>query len=51
MIIYRSKFYLLICLILLHLSSYIATGVENVPIFIRAENSENKIERFIEKQK
>jgi len=51
MIIYRSKFYLLICLILLHLSSYIATGVENVPIFIRAENSENKIESFIEKQK
>ncbi len=32
------------------LSSYIATGIENVPIFIRAENSEKKIERFIEKQ-
>jgi len=32
------------------LSSYIATGIENVPIFIRAENSENKIENFIEKQ-
>jgi uncharacterized protein len=32
------------------LSSYIATGIENVPIFIRAENSEKKIEQFIEKQ-
>ena len=32
------------------LSSYIATGIENVPIFIRAENSEKKIENFIEKQ-
>lgn len=32
------------------LSSYIATGIENVPIFIRAENSEKKIESFIEKQ-
>ena len=32
------------------LSSYIATGIENVPIFIRAENSEKKIEKFIEKQ-
>jgi hypothetical protein len=25
------------------LSSYIATGIENVPIFIRADNSENEI--------
>ena len=32
------------------LSSYIATGIENVPIFIRAENSEKKIEQFIDKQ-
>jgi hypothetical protein len=32
------------------LSSYIATGIENVPIFIRAENSEKKIEKFIENQ-
>jgi DNA helicase HerA-like ATPase len=31
------------------LSSYIATGIENVPIFIRAEDSEKKIENFIEK--
>jgi uncharacterized protein len=31
------------------LSSYIATGIENVPIFIRAEDSEKKIEYFIEK--
>jgi DNA helicase HerA-like ATPase len=31
------------------LSSYIATGIENVPIFIRAEDSEKKIETFIEK--
>jgi uncharacterized protein len=31
------------------LSSYIATGIENVPIFIRADNSENEITSFIEK--
>jgi hypothetical protein len=31
------------------LSSYIATGIENVPIFIKAEDSEKKIETFIEK--
>jgi uncharacterized protein len=31
------------------LSSYIATGIENVPIFVRAEDSEKKIEKFIEK--
>lgn len=31
------------------LSSYIATGIENVPIFIRADNSENEITLFIEK--
>jgi hypothetical protein len=29
------------------LSSYIATGIENVPIFIRADNSEKKIESFL----
>jgi hypothetical protein len=29
------------------LSSYIATGIENIPIFIRAENSEKKIESFL----
>jgi DNA helicase HerA-like ATPase len=29
------------------LSSYIATGMENVPIFITADNSENELERLI----
>ncbi len=29
------------------LSSYIATGIENVPIFIKSENSEKNIERFL----
>jgi len=29
------------------LSSYIATGIENVPIFIRADNSENELEKFL----
>lgn len=29
------------------LSSYIATGIENVPIFIRSDNSEKKIESFL----
>jgi len=29
------------------LSSYIATGIENVPIFIRADNAENELERFL----
>jgi len=29
------------------LSSYIATGIENVPIFIRADNAENEIEKFL----
>jgi len=28
------------------LSSYIATGIENVPIFIRADNAENELEKF-----
>jgi uncharacterized protein len=31
------------------LSSYIATGIENVPIFVRADNSENEIAAFIDK--
>ena len=29
------------------LSSYIATGMENVPIFIKADNAENEIERYL----
>jgi DNA helicase HerA-like ATPase len=29
------------------LSSYIATGIENVPIFIRADNAEIEVERFL----
>lgn len=29
------------------LSSYIATGIENVPIFIRADNAEVEIEKFL----
>jgi DNA helicase HerA-like ATPase len=29
------------------LSSYIATGIENVPIFIRADNAEKEIEKFL----
>jgi len=29
------------------LSSYIATGIENVPIFIKADNAEREIERFL----
>ena len=30
------------------LSSYIATGMENVPIFIKADNAEKEIEKFLE---
>ncbi len=30
------------------LSSYIATGIENVPIFIKAENSEKEIQKYLE---
>lgn len=30
------------------LSSYVATGISNVPIFIKAENSEKEIDSFIE---
>jgi uncharacterized protein len=29
------------------LSSYIATGIENVPIFIKADNSEKNIELYL----
>ena len=29
------------------LSSYIATRMENVPTFIRADNSENELEKFL----
>lgn len=31
------------------LSSYIATGMENVPIFIRADNAEHEIEKYLKK--
>jgi uncharacterized protein len=31
------------------LSSYIATGIENVPIFIKSDNSEKNIEVFLNK--
>ncbi len=33
------------------LSSYIATGIENVPIFIKADDSEKELERLISKRK
>ncbi len=29
------------------LSSYIATGIENVPIFIKADNAEDELEKFL----
>jgi len=32
------------------LSSYIATGMENVPIFIKADNAENELEIFLGKR-
>jgi len=31
------------------LSSYIATGMENVPIFIKADNAEKEIEKYLRK--
>ena len=31
------------------LSSYIATGVENVPIFIKADNAEEEVEKYLKK--
>jgi DNA helicase HerA-like ATPase len=33
------------------LSSYIATGIENVPIFIKADNAENEIEKYLKTSK
>ncbi len=33
------------------LSSYIATGIENVPIFIKADNAEKEVEKYLEKVK
>lgn len=33
------------------LSSYIATGMENVPIFIKADNAENQIEKHLTQDK
>jgi len=32
------------------LSSYIATGIENVPIFIKADNAEKEIEKYLRKK-
>jgi len=32
------------------LSSYIATGIENVPIFIKADNAEKEIEKYLVRQ-
>ena len=32
------------------LSSYIATGIENVPIFIKADNAEKEIEEYLRKE-
>ena len=29
------------------LSSYIATGMENVPIFMKADNAEREVERYL----
>jgi len=31
------------------LSSYIATGIENVPIFIKADNAEKEVEKYLSK--
>ena len=31
------------------LSSYIATGIENVPIFIKADNAEKEIEKYLKR--
>jgi DNA helicase HerA-like ATPase len=33
------------------LSSYIATGMENVPIFIKADNAEKEVEKYLEEGK
>ena len=32
------------------LSSYIATGIENVPIFIKADNAEKEVEKYLSRQ-
>ena len=32
------------------LSSYIATGIENVPIFIKADNAEKEIEKYLSRR-
>jgi uncharacterized protein len=32
------------------LSSYIATGIENVPIFIKADNAEKEIEKYLKRR-
>ena len=32
------------------LSSYIAAGMENVPIFVAADNSEDELKRYLQKQ-
>ncbi|MEM3378197.1 MAG: ATP-binding protein [Candidatus Bathyarchaeia archaeon] len=32
------------------LSSYIATGIENVPIFIKADNAEKEIEKYLQRK-
>jgi len=29
------------------LSSYIAAGMENIPIFIKADNAEDEIEKYL----
>ena len=33
------------------LSSYIATGIENVPIFIKADNAEKEVEKYLASQR
>ena len=33
------------------LSSYIATGIENVPIFIKADNAEKEVEKYLSRQR
>jgi hypothetical protein len=33
------------------LSSYIATGIENVPIFIKADNAEKEVEKYLSKKR
>ena len=33
------------------LSSYIATGMTNVPIFVKADNAEDEIGKYLDKAK